>query len=222
MPRSIQAASVTPAGPRRWAAGFELGEHRQQLSATTPSVRGRLRRDEHAAVVEGQRLTPVDGVRGQVGGPDRRAERGQRARLALAEIALVERVEAIPGEPLERRRQGGQADPLAGAPGPAGRRSDLEKPASTRSVAATSRGGGFDRLDEAVPGREPRPGARWPAPGRHRATVGRSVDAPLPRSEPPRHRDECRPRSGTVRRPACLSASALAAAGALPEPLSAS
>ena len=47
---------------------------------------------------------------------DRRAGRGKPHRLALPEVAVVEGVEPLGSKHGQRRREGRQADPLAGSP----------------------------------------------------------------------------------------------------------
>ena len=66
-----------------------------------PGARGSRWRSGRSQVVR---------VAAQVRGRDRRAGRRQPVRLALAEVAVVERRRTLVGQPLEGRGEGRQAD----------------------------------------------------------------------------------------------------------------
>ena len=111
--------------------------------------------------------------------------------LPVAEVAVVEGIEAVGRERLERRRQRREPDPLAGSPRPPVRPVDGEEPgASGPSAGRHDRGRPLDRVDEPVPGREAGPCQldgrgqdrvpRQPAPGAMRVA---------PRADGARDRD---------------------------------
>ena len=141
--------------PAERVAGLELFEHVENLQRDEPGAVGRMGRDAHAAVGRLDRRSPGRAVAGEVAGIDRRAGHGQRARLALGQLALVERAEAILGESPEGRRERGQPNDLARPPGPAVRPVDGLEAAGVDMLLLEDRGGSLDRGDEAVPGREP-------------------------------------------------------------------
>ncbi len=91
---------------------------------------------------------------GEVGRGDRRSGRPEAARLALPEVSLVEGIESLGGEGLERGRERRQADPLAGAPRPAARPEHREERRVGPESRLDRRRRPLDGVDEAVPGRE--------------------------------------------------------------------
>ena len=136
MPRWIQAGSVTPVGPKALGVRrLEPVEDRQDLEGDEPGAVGRVGGDADAAVVGRDRVAPGARVRPQVGRDDRAAGRRQAASLPLPEVAVVERVGAVRGQGLERRRERRQPDPLTGPPGPAVRAVDGVEPGVGADVA---------------------------------------------------------------------------------------
>ena len=168
-----------------------------------PGAVRRVGRHPDAAVVDGDRLAPrSSGASRRSVGRDRRAGGGQGPRLALAEVALVERVEAVVGERLERRGEGRQADALAGLPR---RGRAAGRPRRTRHRAPSV------RRRPAEP--SPRPRSMKPSqagnPSRASSMAGAST---RPRGQPPEPRVGVAPRAdraghGDRQRPAARDAS---------------
>jgi hypothetical protein len=139
---------------RRRRRRLELAEDRQQLEGDQTRAVRRVRRHPDAAVVDSDRLAPCARVGREVTRRDGRAARGERPGLTLADVTLVEGIEAIDGERLERPGKGRQPDPLAWAPRPAQRPEDLEEPGIGAERFGDPRRHPLDRFDEAVPGGE--------------------------------------------------------------------
>ena len=114
-------------------------------------------RDPDAAVVDLDGRRRGRGVVAQVGHRDERPDVGERPGLPFGEIALVEGIEPVAREGLERRGQGWEADALAGSPRAAVRAIDGEEPGVRSEVGGDEWPRSFDRIDESVPGREPVP-----------------------------------------------------------------
>src|SRR6188508_3704729 len=87
-----------------------------------------MRRDAEAAVGGRDRVAPGRGVRAEVAPGDPAAGRCQPPRLALADLAVVEVVEAGRCEAFQRGRERRQLDDLARTPAPALRPEDLLEP----------------------------------------------------------------------------------------------
>ena len=151
MPRWIQRGVGQAVGRRtgrRRAAARTAPRMPSISSATMPAAVGRVGRDADAAVVDRDGLAPASSVcaggrRAVIGDAGRRRARRD---LALAEVAVVERVEALVGERRERRGQGRQPDQLARAPRPAVRPVDREEAglrpgrrAATTAIASIAR-----------------------------------------------------------------------------------
>ena len=168
------AASVTPSGPNAAGGGGSNGlEDVEQLEGDDAGAVRRMGRDPDAAIVDRDRLASRSSVwaarsSAVIAEPAAARPRACRSR----ELAVVEVVEAVVGEALERRGQRRQADALAGPPRPAVRPVDRWNPASGPSAARPVGAVALDGGDEAVPGREAvRERARWPARGRRPATA---------------------------------------------------
>src|SRR6516165_10674723 len=116
-----------------------------------------MRRHPGAAVADPDRFLPCGALGTEVGGPDRRAGRGETGALGGREVALVKVVEAGEGETLEGPGESRLADELAGSPAPAGRTVDRRpRLAPVREILAGGEVAGrrLDRLDVSIPGRE--------------------------------------------------------------------
>src|SRR5436853_2559790 len=106
-----------PEGRARW--GVKRLEDVEDLEGDDAGAIRPMRRDPHAAIRRLDRLGPRRLVRPEIDVTDRAADGRQPASLAFGDRALVEVVEARVGEPLERRAEGRQSDPLAWTPRPA-------------------------------------------------------------------------------------------------------
>ena len=123
IPRWIQRASVDPAGPNASAGGgSNVSSTLSSSRATIPDEFGGwvVTRTPRYSVAIGSVQVEVWSARSSVVIADPAA--AEPARLPLAEVAVVEVVEADLDQPLEGRREGRQPDPLAGRHGrPCGR-----------------------------------------------------------------------------------------------------
>ena len=117
-----------PARTRDAGGGSSARQDREQLEGDDARAVRRVGRDPDAAVVDRDRLARRRGVRAQVAERHHRPDVVEGARLPLAEVAVVEGVEAVGRERLERRGQRRQPDPLARSPRPAVRPVDGEEP----------------------------------------------------------------------------------------------
>ena len=159
MPRWIQAGSVTPSGPNAAGGG---GSNRARIDE-------QLERHDARSCSAGGSSPGRRGSRSRSARPRSRCARARSAavigepaaaasaaRLALAEVALVERIEAVVGEASRASPRGpaaGRARRAATAGRAAGTPRRSRRPGPER--CGHGRRGPLDGVDEAVPGREP-------------------------------------------------------------------
>ena len=137
---------------------LERVEDLEQLQSHHPRRVRRMGGDPDPPIVDRDRLGPCRAVGPQVVGRDRRPDGRQPTRLALAEIAIVEVVEADQGQALEGRGKSRQTDPLGGSPRAALRPIDLLEPGSATERVDDGRERPLHGANEAGPRRKPVPG----------------------------------------------------------------
>ena len=144
------------------------------------------------------------------------------ARLALPEVAVVERVEAVLGQALERRRERRQADPLAGPPRPTVRavHRRRSRPRGPRASATTGAGASTAAMNRPRPGSRRGP-ARSPGEDRVPRQPPEAGVGIAPRPDGARDRDRQRAALGGHRRPARAEAPPHRPRRRPPEPFSA-
>jgi len=133
---------------------LELLEDVEQLERDDARRIGRVGRDPHATIGRGDRLAPGRGMVPEVGRATGNAELGQERGLSLAELAVVERVEAVVGKAPERPGKGREADELAGSPCPAVRPIRREEWRVRADSFCNGARAPLDRVDQLAPGRK--------------------------------------------------------------------
>src|SRR5437879_13579558 len=102
------------------------------LEEDVPLRDRRLPEDAQTAVVDGERLGSIGAMRGKVGPVDHPADRPDRGREAVAELAAIERVGAVASDRSECRREVGLLEHLAGTSPSAARTKELRRLLVTR------------------------------------------------------------------------------------------
>ncbi len=144
--------------PERGGRGRgQIREDAEEFEGHDAGAVGRMGRDPDASIVDGDRRPPGRRVLAEIARDDRSPDGSQSRRLDVGEVAVVERIEAVPDEDLEGRRERRQPDALAAAPGSSVRTIESMEPGIGREDVAEHGAGRLDRLDELVPGREAAP-----------------------------------------------------------------
>ena len=127
-----------PEGAR--AGRLEPLQQAEQLERDDTGAVRRVGRHADTAVVDRDRLAPRRRVLAQVLDPDRRSRGGQAPSLALSEVAVVEGIEALTRQRLERVRERRQSHALAGQPRPGVRPVDRREPGPGRRAGPRAAG----------------------------------------------------------------------------------